>query len=174
MNGGSDPTGQRHQFKFPFVSTSLLVQEIPLWVAVAVFEAMTGYNPHSTGATLAPYLYSYPQPLSTIMSILTANDPDSDALLSVVEHVFMPPKLPQEDPGDAIVQKTNVALCDHLIGASQVFFQDVLQNVSPSQRSLWENMIKMIKLARRAADVPFKEAELQGVFSNMAIRGMST
>jgi hypothetical protein len=107
------------------------------------------------------------------MSILTANDPDSNVLLSVVEHVFMPPKLPQEDPGDAIEQKMNVALCDHLIGASQVFLQDALQDVSPSQRSLWENMIKMIKLARRAADIPFEEAELQGVFSNMAIEGMS-
>ncbi|KAH9983869.1 hypothetical protein BJV77DRAFT_234428 [Russula vinacea] len=103
------------------------------------------------------------------MSILTANDPVSNAFLSVVEHVFMPPKLPQEDPGDAIEQKMNVALCDHLIGASQVFLQDALQDVSPSQRSLWENMIKMIKLARRAADIPFQEAELQGVFSNMAI-----
>jgi hypothetical protein len=67
------------------------------------------------------------------MPILSANDPDSDILRLVVENVFMPPKLPQEDPGEQIEQRTNVALCDNLIEAAR----DFLQDVPPSQRPLW-------------------------------------
>ena len=82
----------------------------------------------------------------------------------------MPPKIPQEDPGEQVVQKTNVALCDNLIGAAQ----DFLQNIPYSQRPLLRDMIKMMGLARRAAEAPFEEVELQNVFLHMAIGGMST
>jgi len=103
------------------------------------------------------------------MSFLTADDPDSHILRSVVEHVFMPPKLPQEDPGDQIKQRTDVALCDNLLEVARDFLPDV---PSP-QCSLWEHMIKMMELARRAVEVPLEGAGLQHVFSNMAIGGMS-
>jgi hypothetical protein len=104
------------------------------------------------------------------MSILIANNPDSHILRSVVEHVFMPPKLPQEDPGDQMKQSTDVALCDILLEVARNF----LTHVPSSQHLLWEHMIKMMGLARRAADDPFEEAELRSVFSDMAIGGMST
>lgn len=102
------------------------------------------------------------------MSFLIANNPDSHILRSVVEHVFMPPKLPQEDPGDQIKQRTDVALCDNLLEVARDF-----PNVPPSQCSLWMHMIKMMELVRRAVEVPLEEAALQRVFSNMAIGGMS-
>lgn len=103
------------------------------------------------------------------MSILPAEDPNFDVLRLVVEHVFMPPQLPQKDPGEQIEREINVALCDNLIEAAKAF----LQNIPPSQHPLWEKMIKMMGLARRAAEVPFEEAELGGVLSEMAIGGMS-
>jgi len=103
------------------------------------------------------------------MSTPIANNSDSHILRSVVEHVFMPPKLPQKDPGEQIQREMNVALCDYLIGAAR----DFLQDIHPSQHPLWMRMIKMIYLARRAAEVPFEEAELRRVFSDMAIGGMS-
>jgi hypothetical protein len=103
------------------------------------------------------------------MSIFSASDPDSGILRWVVENVFMPPKLPQEDPGEQTEQKTNVALCVNLIEAAR----DFLRDVPSSQRQLWIHMINMMDLARRAAEVPFKEAELQQIFSDMAIGGMS-
>ena len=54
---------------------------------------------------------------------------DTDTILhSVIEHVFMPPKLPQEAPDEDMEQKVNVALCDNLIEAAQ----DFIQNVPPS------------------------------------------
>ena len=81
----------------------------------------------------------------------------------------MPPKLPQEDPGDQIEQRTNLALCDYLLEAAQGFLPDV----PPSQSSLWMQMIKMMELAHRAVEVPLEEAGLQHVFLNMAIGGMS-
>ncbi len=103
------------------------------------------------------------------MSVLIADNPDSHILRSVVNHVFMPPKLPQEDPSEQMEQSTNAALCDKLLAAAQDFFQDV----PTSQRSLWKHMIKMMELARGAAKVPLEEASLQHVFSSMAIGGMS-
>ncbi|KAF8492811.1 hypothetical protein F5888DRAFT_1795530 [Russula emetica] len=99
------------------------------------------------------------------MSILIANNPDSLILRSVVDHVFMPPKLPQEDPGDQVKQRTDVALCDNLLEVAR----DFLPDVPSSQCSLWMHMIKMIKLARCAVEVPLEEASLQNVFTNMAI-----
>jgi len=101
------------------------------------------------------------------MSILIANNPDSHILRSVVEHVFMPPKLPQEDPGDQIKQRTDVALCDNLLEVARYFLPDI-----PSSQSSWVHMIKMMELARSAVEVPLEEAVLQDVFSNMAIGGM--
>jgi len=103
------------------------------------------------------------------MSILPADDLNFDVLLLVVEHVFMPPKLRQSDPGEQIEREINVALCDNLRKAAQ----DFLQDIPPSQHPLWMHMMKMIDLARRAAEVPFEEAELRRVFSYMAIGGMS-
>ena len=102
------------------------------------------------------------------MSTLTADD-DSDVLQLAIGHVFSPAKLPQKEPSEQINQKTNVALCNCLIRAAR----DFLQDVPFSQHPLWKHMVKMMELARRAAEVPLEEADLQRVFSNMAIGGMS-
>ena len=93
---------------------------------------------------------------------------DSDIFRLLIKNVFFPPKLPQEDPGEQIEQRMNVALCDNLMEAAG----DFLQDVSTSQRPLWEHMIKMMELARRIAEVPLEEAVLQNIFSHMAIGGM--
>ena len=106
---------------------------------------------------------------STVMSSLPTNDPNPDILHLVIDHIFMPPKLPQEDPGEEVEQGVNVVLCNNLIQAAQ----DFLPVVSTSERPLWMHMIKMMELARCAAEGPFAEAELQRVFSNMAIGGLS-
>lgn len=103
------------------------------------------------------------------MSTLHADDLDSDILHLVVETVFVPPKLPQEDHGEEIEQRINAALCGTLLGAAL----DFLRDVPSSQRPLWMNMIKMVELAGRAAEVPFEKAELEQIFSDMAIGGTS-
>jgi hypothetical protein len=103
------------------------------------------------------------------MSALHADDLDPDILRLVVETVFVPPKLPQEDHSEEIQQRLNTALCGTLVGAAL----DLLRDVPSSHRSLWMNMIKMVELAGRAAEVPFEEAELEQIFSNMAIGGTS-
>jgi hypothetical protein len=88
-------------------------------------------------------------------------------LTSVVEHVFMPPKLPQYHPYKETERETNLALCDSLIDAARQFLQFLPSSESP----LWMQMIKMIQSARRAEKVPLKDVELQRVLSNMAIGG---
>ena len=94
-------------------------------------------------------------------------DPDSTIFRSVIEHVFMPPKLPQEDPGEDIEQEINVALCDNLIDAAQDFLQILL----PSQYPLWIRMIKMMEFVRLTATRPLEGADLQHILSDMAIAG---
>jgi hypothetical protein len=100
------------------------------------------------------------------MSVPT-NNLDSDLLWSIIEHVFMPPKLPQKHPGEETERKTNVALCNSLIQAAQDFHK-ILPS---SESSLWMHMIRMIELARRAARSPLKEVDLQRALSDMALGG---
>ena len=99
----------------------------------------------------------------------TPNSLNPTILRSIVEHVFMPPRLPDEDPGEQIVQEMNVALCDNLIEAAQDFSKYLLSEKSP----LWKRMIKAVELVRGAANVPFGEAYLQGILSDMEIEGLS-
>jgi hypothetical protein len=101
------------------------------------------------------------------MSIPNTDNLDSDTLCSVIEHVFMPPKLPQRGPDEETKRKTNVALCDSLIEAAQ----DFLKIIPSSESPLWKHIIKMIQLARRAAKAPLKTAELQYALSDMALGG---
>ena len=102
------------------------------------------------------------------MSHVPATDgPDSDILRSVIEHVFLPPRLPQAGPSEETEHKTNVALCNALVAAAR----DFLQIVSSLQQPLWQHMIKMMELACRAAIAPFEEVDLQHVFSDMAVGG---
>ena len=104
----------------------------------------------------------------TVMQSPVSHHIDSNVLRSVVEHVFMPPKLPQKDPGEQMEQDMNVALCDTLIRAAQDLLQDLPSSVFPLVR-----MIKMMKLVRRAAMVSFKETELQRTLSEMDVGGTS-
>ncbi|KAH9988207.1 hypothetical protein BJV77DRAFT_964507 [Russula vinacea] len=106
-------------------------------------------------------MFSFP----IVMSIPIICDPDSDIFRSVIEHVFLPPKLPQAGPSEENEHKANGALCDSLVEAAR----DFLQNLPSSQRPLWTHMIKMMDLTRRAAKVQFEEADLQHVFSDMAV-----
>jgi hypothetical protein len=102
---------------------------------------------------------------STVMSVPSADNPDSDILRSVIEHVFMPPKLPQRVRNEETERKTNVALCNSLIEAAQ----DFLKLLPSSESPLWMHMIKMMELARHAAKAPSKEDDLQRVLLDMAL-----
>ena len=94
-------------------------------------------------------------------------DIDSDTLLSVVEHVFLPPKLPQEAPTEEAERRTNVALCHILIQAARAFLKDL----SPIRLPLWGRMITMMESISQAAKVPQVEVELVRVLSKLVIGG---
>lgn len=108
-----------------------------------------------------------PPPFSTVTSDSAPDNLESKILRLVVEHVFMPPKLPRIYPDKWEEQQTNVSLCNNLIEAAQGF----LQFLPPSESPLWTQMIKMMGLARRAAEAPLNEVDLQHVLSDMAIGG---
>ena len=94
-------------------------------------------------------------------------DIDSDTLLSVVEHVFLPPKLPQEAPTEEAERRTNVALCHMLVQAARAFLKDL----SPVQQPLWVRMMTMMGSIYQAARVPRMEVELVRVLSDLVIGG---
>ena len=101
------------------------------------------------------------------MPIAAADRLGSYILRSVIEHVFMPPKLPQIHPSPQTERQINVALCDSLIEAAQ----DFLPNLPSSESPLWMHMIKMMELVRCAAKAPFKKGQLQRALSGLALGG---
>ncbi|KAI9453949.1 hypothetical protein BJY52DRAFT_1427406 [Lactarius psammicola] len=70
-----------------------------------------------------------------------SHDLNSEVLLSVVDHVFLPPKLPQQAPTEEAERRTNVALCHTLIQAARAFSQCL----SPFQQLSWDHMIGMME-----------------------------
>jgi hypothetical protein len=108
-----------------------------------------------------------PNVLFTITMSLSLTDLDSDVLRSVVEHVFLPPKLPQEAPNADAERGTNVAPCHILIHAAAAF----RQYLSPSQELVWARMQKMMGFIYRAASSPLVEAELKGALSALSAGG---
>ena len=95
-------------------------------------------------------------------------DIDLNVLRSVVDHVFMPPKLPQEAPSEQAELKSNIALCHILIHSAKHFFQ----YLPLSHRSMWMRMVNMLKLARRVAEGPFTADDLQDILSNLSTEGV--
>ena len=98
---------------------------------------------------------------------LHTTDIDSVTLLSVVEHVFLPPKLPQEALTEEAERQTNVALCRILIQAARVFLDDL----PTLQQPLWSRMIKMMLSIYQAARVPRVEVELVRVLLHLVVGG---
>jgi hypothetical protein len=98
---------------------------------------------------------------------LSPSDIDSDDLLSVIEHVFLPPKLPQQAPEEDAERRSEMAMCHILIHAAAAFHQHLL----PSQGPLWDRMEKMMGFVYRAASSPLVEAELEGVLSALRTGG---
>ncbi len=94
-------------------------------------------------------------------------DIDSGVLLSVVNHVFLPPMLPQEAPTEEAEHAGNVALCHVLIQAARAFSQDL----SPLRQSLWAPMIKMMRNIHRTVKSSLVQAEFEGVLSDLAMGG---
>ena len=123
-----------------------------------------GLEPFAAVSPL-PQEQSYSQVMSAVP---TTDNLDSNLLCSVVEHVFMPPKLPQVGADDETERKPNVALCNNLLEAAQDFLQIIPSTESP----LWMRMIKMMELVRRAAEAPLTEDGLQRALSDMVLGGM--
>ncbi|KAH9059214.1 hypothetical protein EDB87DRAFT_1684972 [Lactarius vividus] len=92
-------------------------------------------------------------------------DFDSKVLLSVIDHVFLPPKLPQQAPTEEAERGTNVALCHILMQAAQAFSQFL----SPSQQLSWTHMMKTMVSMCWISKGPLVEAELKGIFSDLTV-----
>jgi hypothetical protein len=98
---------------------------------------------------------------------LSPSDIDSDDLLSVIEHVFLPPKLPQQAPEEDAERRSEMALCHILINAAAAF----RRYIAPSQGNLWDRMHKMMGFIHRAVSSPLVEAELKDTLSALSPGG---
>jgi hypothetical protein len=100
---------------------------------------------------------------------LPAPNIDSNILSSVVEHVFMPPKLPQEAPAKEVEQKIKADLCLLLLDAAHAFHQCLPH----SKKSTWDHMVKMINLVCRDVEAPSDRTGLQSALSDLSVGGKS-
>jgi hypothetical protein len=103
------------------------------------------------------------------MSAFTTGNVDSDILRSVIEHVFMPPKLPQRHPTTETEQRINLALCNRLIDAAKEFVHFL--PASEGTSSLWNQMIEMMETACYVQEASRGTNDLNGTLSRMAIGG---
>ncbi|KAF8260775.1 hypothetical protein EI94DRAFT_1747586 [Lactarius quietus] len=111
------------------------------------------------GTRVSPILPSPSCPMS-----LSPIEIDSDILLSVVEHVFLPPKLPQKAPEKDAKRASNIALCHTLMQAATMF----RRYLSPSQKPVWDRITKMMGFIDRAASAPLAEADLERELSTFS------
>ncbi|KAH9164496.1 hypothetical protein EDB89DRAFT_2077996 [Lactarius sanguifluus] len=93
---------------------------------------------------------------------MSLTDIDSGVLRSVVEHVFLPPKLPQAEEAEV---GTNVALCHILIHVAAAFHQYLPSSKEP----VWTRMQKMMGSIYRIAKAPLVEAELEEALADLAV-----
>ncbi|KAI0296910.1 hypothetical protein B0F90DRAFT_1819762 [Multifurca ochricompacta] len=97
----------------------------------------------------------------------SATDIDSGVLRTVIENVFVPPKIPQKAQSVEAELGTNTALCHTLIQAASAFNK----LLSPDQQLEWVHMIKMIFFALQVAKGSLSEMDLQQILSNLAVGG---
>ncbi|KAI0297846.1 hypothetical protein B0F90DRAFT_1669305 [Multifurca ochricompacta] len=90
---------------------------------------------------------------------------DSGVLRTVIEHVFMPPKLPQKAPTVEAERGTNTALCRTLIQAAF----DFIKFLPPAQQLTWVHMIKMMFFTLQLAEAPLSETVFQQILSKLAV-----
>ena len=100
---------------------------------------------------------------------LPLTDIDSVVLRSVIEHIFLPPKLPQAAPAKEAELGTNVALC-HILLHAAADFRPYLSKSLP-QEVVWDRMLKMVESIYRATMAPLVEEELKGALSDLDVGG---
>ncbi|KAH9056878.1 hypothetical protein EDB87DRAFT_1579050 [Lactarius vividus] len=87
---------------------------------------------------------------------MSLNGIDSGVLHSVFEHVFFPPKLPQEAPAGEAEVRMNVAF-------------GFRQYLPSSKEPVWTRMQEMMGSIHRTVRAPLVEAELAGALANLAV-----
>lgn len=92
------------------------------------------------------------------MAKLSLEPPSSEDLVYILNHVFMPPRLPQEDDHD---DNHDIALCRVICDASQKFAESLLQH----QRGLWSTVDQMLQKVLRTTEVRGKDILVDNILS---------
>ncbi|KAH9056908.1 hypothetical protein EDB87DRAFT_1157643 [Lactarius vividus] len=96
---------------------------------------------------------------------MLSHDFNSEVLLSIINHVFLPVKLPQQAPKEGAERMANVTLCHILIQAARAF----CHCLSPSRQLSWAHMIKTLESISWTAKGPLVEAELKSTLSDLVV-----
>lgn len=92
------------------------------------------------------------------MAKLSLEPPSSEDLVYILNHVFIPPRLPQEDDHD---DNHDIALCRVICDASQRF----AGFLSQPQRGLWSTVDQMLQKVLRTTEVLGKDILVDNILS---------
>ncbi|KAI0066738.1 hypothetical protein BV25DRAFT_1972593 [Artomyces pyxidatus] len=90
---------------------------------------------------------------------------DPDAFSSVVEHVFLPPKLPQKAASDLDERRCHTLLCSLAKDSAHNYSH----NLPADQKILWNRISRMLKHMQRFATLPPTKEELRDAFGGMEV-----
>jgi hypothetical protein len=81
---------------------------------------------------------------------------NSEVLLHVAEHVFLPPKLPQQAAGDDHERQIHIKLVDLLIKSLEEY-----RKFTSDKTEQWPRMSRMLSRIAQNVEIPLESIQLQ-------------
>jgi hypothetical protein len=91
-----------------------------------------------------------------------------DVLPSIIPHVFLPPKLPQESLDEELEQQAHIYLCETLYDTA-MRYRDGCPSVA--DKRTWDTVLKMLQTVQAAVEVPMTPEKLSATLKVMEDSG---
>lgn len=94
-------------------------------------------------------------------------DDDKRDVLSLIDHLFLPPKLPQAAPGEERESRINTLMCQTILDSAESY----MSSLSTEDQRQWFTVTNMLRQLLRTSQVPMSNATLQKDLSQMKENG---
>jgi hypothetical protein len=108
---------------------------------------------------------SFP-PFITMSGLLNGRDKHS-TLKHTINHVFLPPKLPQEAEPELLQKEIHLLMCQVALDV----VKQVQQNLSPAEQEIWNHLQRTILHIRNTVQIPLAEEQLKRDLFQLPIGG---